>query len=166
MLGNNQVCQIKGIGKVKLKLDDGPIVILSEVRYIPEVKRNLISLGLLEKKGCSFYSFVGTLEVKKDGILMLKGTRNGILYYLCGWALKSCDQANAVKSETIEMWHMRLGHPADGSIKELLRKEVIHGTERAGHLCIDCILGKTKKLPYQKGKHTSKAPLDYVHSDL
>ena len=32
--------------------------------------------------------------------------------------------------------------------------------------CEECILAKSKKLPYPKGKHTSTAPLDYDHSDL
>lgn len=56
ILGNNQVCYIKGVGTMKLKGDDGIVVALTGVRYIPDVKRNLISLGFLERKGCSFSS--------------------------------------------------------------------------------------------------------------
>ena len=32
--------------------------------------------------------------------------------------------------------------------------------------CEDCILGKSKKLPYPKGIHSSIKPLDYAHNDL
>ena len=32
--------------------------------------------------------------------------------------------------------------------------------------CEECILGKSKKLPYPKGKHVSSSPLDYAHADL
>ena len=77
VLGNNQVCQIKGIGKIRFRLDDNSTAILSEVRYIPKVKRNLISLGLLERKGCSFHSSDGSMEIRKGGVVIIKGRRNG-----------------------------------------------------------------------------------------
>ena len=49
MMGNNVVCRIVGIGNVNLKLHDGTIRELREVRYVLELKRNLISLGMLDK---------------------------------------------------------------------------------------------------------------------
>lgn len=50
ILGNNVVCHVKGIGSVRLKMKDGSVKRIHDVRYIPEVKRNLISLGSLERK--------------------------------------------------------------------------------------------------------------------
>ncbi|GJU56975.1 hypothetical protein Tco_1234741 [Tanacetum coccineum] len=50
-LGDNRECKIKGIGKVRVQLKDGSSFVLHNVRYILELKRNLISLGTLEKKG-------------------------------------------------------------------------------------------------------------------
>lgn len=49
-LGNNRVCKIQGIGQIKLRLLDGSVDVLTKVRYIPELKRNLISLGTLDSK--------------------------------------------------------------------------------------------------------------------
>lgn len=90
------------------------------------------------------------MEVKRNGVLMLKGVRNGSLYYLCGLASTSEDQANSVKSESIEVWHLR-GHPADGSVKELLKKEVIHGTpERLGQPCENVFLAKQRSFLTRK----------------
>nr|GEX07646.1 retrovirus-related Pol polyprotein from transposon TNT 1-94 [Tanacetum cinerariifolium] len=43
-LGDNRICTIKGIGKVKLKLHNGSSYILENVRYVPGLKRSLISL--------------------------------------------------------------------------------------------------------------------------
>ncbi|GJW04115.1 retrovirus-related pol polyprotein from transposon TNT 1-94 [Tanacetum coccineum] len=51
LLGDNRECKIKGIGKVRVQLRDGSSFVLNNVRYIPELKRNLISLGTLEKDG-------------------------------------------------------------------------------------------------------------------
>ncbi|GKA12355.1 retrotransposon protein, putative, ty1-copia subclass [Tanacetum coccineum] len=50
-LGDNRECKIRGIGKVRLQLRDGSSFVLHNVMYIPELKRNLISLGTLEKEG-------------------------------------------------------------------------------------------------------------------
>jgi len=52
-MANNTQCDIKGIGKIKIQNSDGSEVILTGVRYIPEVRRNLISYGMLEKSGCT-----------------------------------------------------------------------------------------------------------------
>ena len=66
LLGNNHISKIRGVGKVKLRLQDGSIKILTEVRFIPEVKRNLISLGVREKKGFNILMSQGKILVKKS----------------------------------------------------------------------------------------------------
>ena len=40
-----------GIGSVRLKLSNGSVKILLGVRLVPELKRNLISLGILDFSG-------------------------------------------------------------------------------------------------------------------
>ena len=50
-LGDNRACAIKGTGKVRLQLKDGSSFVLENVRYIPDLKRNLISLGTLDREG-------------------------------------------------------------------------------------------------------------------
>lgn len=51
---NNKSCKIIGIGTIRLKVDDGTEKILKEVRYIPKLKRNLISFGVFDRNGYSF----------------------------------------------------------------------------------------------------------------
>ena len=53
-LGNDHICYVKAVGSVRFHMDDGSVKILSDVRYILEIKRNLILLGLLERKEFSF----------------------------------------------------------------------------------------------------------------
>ncbi|GJZ76245.1 zinc finger, CCHC-type containing protein [Tanacetum coccineum] len=49
----SRTCTIKGTGKVKIQLHNGSSFILEDVRYVPGLRRSLISLGtlLLKKKG-------------------------------------------------------------------------------------------------------------------
>ncbi|GKB95669.1 retrovirus-related pol polyprotein from transposon TNT 1-94 [Tanacetum coccineum] len=51
LLGDNRACTIIGIGKVRVQMKDGLSFMLENVRYIPELKRNLISLGTLDREG-------------------------------------------------------------------------------------------------------------------
>ena len=48
LLGNNKPCKVIGIGSMTIKTHDGIERILSSVRNVPELKRNLISLGMLD----------------------------------------------------------------------------------------------------------------------
>ena len=46
-MGNNQTCSVKGIGDITFKMYDNKLRVLTNVRYVPGLKRNLISLGTL-----------------------------------------------------------------------------------------------------------------------
>ena len=55
LMGNNNSCKIEGIGCIKIKLKDGSIKVLSNVRYIPDLKRNLLSLGVVSARGHCYW---------------------------------------------------------------------------------------------------------------
>ena len=54
LMANNTQCEVKGIGNIKIRNTDGVEVILTDVRYMPQMSRNLISYGMLEKAGCTY----------------------------------------------------------------------------------------------------------------
>ena len=49
MMGNNAVCKVIGMGNIHLKLHDGTMRLIRQVRHVPDLKRNLIYLGYLIK---------------------------------------------------------------------------------------------------------------------
>lgn len=51
LLGNNKGCKVTSIGSIRIKMFDKVEKILKEVRYVPKLKRNLISLVILDLKG-------------------------------------------------------------------------------------------------------------------
>ena len=167
-LGNNQVCNVRGVGTIRLNMLDQSIKLLTVVRYILEVKRNLVSLESLEAKGCSFLSSGGRMWVKKGEDVVMKAEKRGSLYYLYASVVKiQRDEVNLTKHTSLKLWHERLGHPAMGSIKELIKRKIISADDaQEPDPCQDCIKGKAKKHPYPTGKHVSTSPLDYIHSDL
>lgn len=51
LLGYNHECNVKGVWKVKLCLDSDYELILDNVRFISELRRDLVSLGTLDDVG-------------------------------------------------------------------------------------------------------------------
>ena len=49
--GNRHTYQIEGISTVHIKLFDGMIRKLKDVRYVPQLQKNLILIGVLEAQG-------------------------------------------------------------------------------------------------------------------
>nr|GEV90004.1 retrotransposon protein, putative, Ty1-copia subclass [Tanacetum cinerariifolium] len=47
----NRACAIMGTGKVRVQMKDGSSFVRENLRYIPELKRNLIFLGTLNQEG-------------------------------------------------------------------------------------------------------------------
>ena len=50
-MGDDHPCNVEGMGTVHIKMFDGIVRELKEVRYVPQLKRNLISVGALEELG-------------------------------------------------------------------------------------------------------------------
>ena len=50
-MGDDHPCNVEGMRTVRIKMDDWIVRELKEVRYVPQLKRNLISVGTLEALG-------------------------------------------------------------------------------------------------------------------
>ncbi|CAN1352538.1 Retrovirus-related Pol polyprotein from transposon TNT 1-94, partial [Linum perenne] len=72
-MGNASSAQIKGKGKITLKLTSGKILSLSNVAFVPSLRRNLISAGLLIKAGMKLVLEADKLVISKNGIFVGKG---------------------------------------------------------------------------------------------
>lgn len=73
LMGNNTLYKVVSISSVKFNMWDGSTKILADVRYKPELKRNLISLGMLDLKVYGYKSLGGVLKVIKGSMVILKG---------------------------------------------------------------------------------------------
>ncbi|KAL8503329.1 hypothetical protein ACS0TY_022168 [Phlomoides rotata] len=105
LLGNNQVCKVMGIRSVKIKMHDGVTRLLTNVRYVPELRRNLISLGLLDTMGYSFASHQGIMTVSREGKVVIEGNKKSQLYFL-------------VRGTITGQAHSRLGHVGEKGLQE------------------------------------------------
>ncbi|GFS30789.1 hypothetical protein Acr_00g0014080 [Actinidia rufa] len=83
-LANNTSSRVVGRGSIRFCMADGRSVTLTEVRHVPNLRKNLISIGMLDSKGCSFDASGGTLRVFKGNKKILWGKKTRGLYRLEG----------------------------------------------------------------------------------
>ncbi|GJW05230.1 retrotransposon protein, putative, ty1-copia subclass [Tanacetum coccineum] len=139
LLGDNRACAIMGIGNVRVQMKDGSSFVLENVRYIPDLKRNLISLGTLDREGYTVKLQNGRVKVIKGSLMVLSGTMKGnCVYSLDGWA--------------------------ESGLHEVERRDVL-GNKGLGKL-ENCVLRKSTRVSFGRGQHTTEGVVDYIHADL
>ncbi|KAH9792408.1 hypothetical protein KPL71_004103 [Citrus sinensis] len=84
VMGNDQPCRIMGIGTIRLKMFDGMVRELKEVRFVPALKKNLISMGALEAKGYKVTIEDGIMKFTHGAMVILQGVQRHNLHYLKG----------------------------------------------------------------------------------
>ena len=73
LMGNNASCKVVGNGIVHIKMFDGVVHTLGDVRHVLDLKRNLISLSALHAKGYKYTSESGVLKYIKGALVVMKG---------------------------------------------------------------------------------------------
>ncbi|KAH9733975.1 hypothetical protein KPL71_017220 [Citrus sinensis] len=166
MMGNDQPCRTMGIGTIRLKMFDEMVRELKEVRFVPALKKNLISVGALEAKGYKVTIEDGIMKFTHGAMVILQGVRRHNLYYLKGG---TTDEANVVEahSDTTKLWHVRLGHAGEKSLQTLMRYELLKGTKTCKlNFCEHCVVGKKTRVKFGTANHDTREILEYVHSDV
>ena len=95
---------------------------LTDVRYIPKLEKNLISLGTLESKGFTIIMKNGILKVVSKALMMMKGIRRNNPYLYQGNTSVGTIAAVSEVDKVVEMsrlWHIRLGHAGEKSSQTL-----------------------------------------------
>ena len=147
---------------------DGCIRILQEVRYILELKRNLLSISMFDKNGCSIKVDNGIMKVSKGFMVVMKGVLSNGLYTLIGkTVMGTTTPIIDLESERTKIWHLRLEHVSERGLYELGKQGLLGSDEISKlDLCENCVYGKASRVKFNAVKHTTQGILDYVHSDL
>ncbi|KAG8478421.1 hypothetical protein CXB51_028187 [Gossypium anomalum] len=146
LMGNNASCKIAGVGTIKVKMFDGVVRTLSDVWYVPELKRNLISLSTLDSKGYRYTAESGGSTVTGDAAVA---------------------SSSLSDDDITKLWHMRLGHMSENGMVELSKRGLLDGQGICKlNFCEHCVFGKQKRVRFTRGIHNTKETLEYIHSDL
>ena len=91
------------------------------------MRKNLISLSMLDKMGYKLVGEGGVLNVVKGALVVMKAKLSNDLYYLQGFLSKGYASvvstedtgSSSNSSNLLKLWHLRLGHMSYRGIEEL-----------------------------------------------
>jgi len=153
-MGDDGRHNVSEVGMTSLQRDHGAPLTLTDVIYVPVLKKNLVSLAMLEDKGYDFIFNKGKSFLRH--IDMGQTKRIGIqvknLYKLevddCATLIR---KEKLVQSQDIgELWNKQLGHLHHGALKimEQISIGLPKGKLEQVDTCKGCTLGSTPSLPF------------------
>ena len=156
-------------------------MLLHDVRYVPELKMNIMSISMFDVMGYSTKVEDGMMKVSLGASVIARGRKSNGLYILEGSTIIA---HVSVASQTIvdnvklchlkltiidkaKLWHLKLGHVSEKGLVELEKQQLLMGDKlQKLDFCDQCVLGKSHRVQFGTGKHTSSRPFEYVHADL
>ncbi|GAV74297.1 hypothetical protein CFOL_v3_17777 [Cephalotus follicularis] len=99
---NNTECNVTGIRLVQICMFDGAVKTLADVRHVPNLRKNLISLGTLDLRWCKITIEGGVMRVTKGALVKLQGMMIGKLYKLVGTVQTGGGSVRSQASATVE----------------------------------------------------------------
>ncbi|KAM2243153.1 hypothetical protein PS2_009934 [Malus domestica] len=169
---NNSRLPIAHIGKtIVTPRYNSNQVPLQDVYHVPGMKKNLLYVAQLTSSG--HYVLFGPRDVMvyRDLKISEKPTMEGRrLESVYVMSAESAYVDKTRKNETVDLWHMRLGHVSYSKLSVMVKKSMLKGLPqldvRTNNVCAGCKYGKAHQLPYEESKFKAKEPLELVHSDV
>ena len=128
---NNAPCIIVRVGTIRIRMFDRTIKTLTDVRHVPELKQNLISLSAHDLKDYRFTVECGVLKVSRSTLVVMKGYKSSTQMYILHGSRVIRDAVVSTSpltdDEITKLWHMRLGHMSENGMVELSKRELFDG---------------------------------------
>ena len=151
-MGDGSRVKIDFFGMIKLRLATESFLLLHDVAYIPSLRRNLISVSILDRQGYSFHFGGGKVDIFSNSVLIGNGVLFGNLYSLSLHHGPLCDSSyvnfvigckRARMNLSSMLWHKRLGHISRQRLERLVRDDVLSNLDFSDfETCVVCLKGK------------------------
>ncbi|KZV18195.1 hypothetical protein F511_20144 [Dorcoceras hygrometricum] len=164
-MGNDHALEIAGVGTIKIKMFDGTICTIQEVRHVKGVTKNLLSLGQLDDVGCKTRIESGIMEIVKGALVVMKAEKvTANLYALLGETHKEAELAVASSGSGEELsvlWYRKLEHMSERGLKILSERKLLPRiTKVTLPFCEHCVTSKEHRLKFGTSTAKSKSTLE------
>jgi len=133
---------------------------LKDVRYIPRMMTNLISVGALEAEGLKGTRGEGVLKISSCSLVVRKVIRHNNVYYLMGRAVTGLTSLERLDGDSTRLWHKGIGQVV------LISDQALEGALTCHLESYDnCVLDKNK-VKFGTVTHHLHGLLDCVHVDV
>nr|GEX00313.1 retrovirus-related Pol polyprotein from transposon TNT 1-94 [Tanacetum cinerariifolium] len=75
-MGNDSPCNVIGIITIRIRMHDGVVTTLTDVSHVLDLKKNLISLGVLDLKGLKYMSENDVLRFSKGTLVVMTAIKD------------------------------------------------------------------------------------------
>jgi Fe-S cluster assembly iron-binding protein IscA len=132
-------------------MTDEVLSISNVSRHVPELRKNLIYLGVLDYGGYKCTIQGGVMKVYKGILLVMKAKRIENLYQLEGRT--ESDHATTISENTNDstrLWHQRLGHMSEKGLKVLVDRKLLPSLKSLNlDFCKHCIYPKHSRQKFK-----------------
>ncbi|GJU28472.1 retrovirus-related pol polyprotein from transposon TNT 1-94 [Tanacetum coccineum] len=134
---NDHELKIIGIGSIMVKMHDGTVRTIQNVRHVEGLKKNLLSLGQLDNLGCKVEIQNKIMKITKGALVLMKGEK------------------------------VKIGHMSEQGMKILVERKLIPGLTKVSlPFCEYCVISKQHRLKFKTSNSRSVYVLELVHSDV
>eukprot|EP00253_Pinus_taeda_P025687 PITA_25687 len=145
-MGDDGRYSATGIGTISFERESGKPFVLKEVMHVPRLKKNIISVAMLEDKGYDV--------VLSEGKAFLR--------------TMACNIEGVVSRDDGELWHRRLDHLHHGALKIL--QQIYIGLPKAtlaqSDQCKGCTFGKFVKATFHEKDSRATTILERIDTDM
>ncbi|CAM8920561.1 unnamed protein product [Rhodiola kirilowii] len=166
---------ILGIGQVEIEFSSEKNIVLVNVLYVSNIRKNIVSGTVLNKQGYRQVYEADNYVLSKGGVFVGKGYRcNGMFKLSINKVICSvymnCEHDITIKTTNLNedvstLWHARLGHVHYKRLHEMSKHELIPSFDVNINKCRTCMLTKITRQPFHKIERESNL-LDLIHRDL
>ena len=168
-MGNAATAEIKGEGDVILKWTSGRELKLTNVLYVPELRKSLVSGWLLNKNGFRLVFESDKFVLTKRGLYVGQGYALNGMFKLNVVPIKKVNENASTSAYLIEssnIWHNRLGHVNFNSMRRLIKLNYIPSfTIESNSKCPTCVEAKQTTKSFKSIERNTE-PLDLIHTDV
>ncbi|GJX77801.1 gag-pol polyprotein [Tanacetum coccineum] len=138
---NDHELRIIGIGSIMVKMHDGTVRTIRDVRHVEGLKKNLLSLGQLDDLGC---------KLKREIIKEAESIAS-----------------HSPSHKVAVTWHQNLRHMSEQGMKILVERKLLPGLTKVSlPFCKHYVISKQHRLKFKTSNSRSVYVLELVHSDV
>ncbi|XP_047150791.1 uncharacterized protein LOC124822778 [Vigna umbellata] len=155
---DNSVIMAEGAGRIMIRSKNRQPAYMNNVLYVPNMKRNMLSLGQLLGKGYTMNIHQKHIEIFDDRkCLVLKAplAKNRTFKVKLSATIIQC--LSSINTEEEEwLWHYRYGHLNFRSLRQLKDKDMVIGVPEIHapkKVCEGCVIGKQTRKQFKRTSH-------------
>lgn len=173
-VGDGRKLNVMGIGDIDVQINNkqGTTITIKDVLLAPDLDRNFLSVSRATEKGMRAVFEEGAKRVlfMKDSKIIAEGVRDNRLYKM---NIRPAEHSlNVASTETLELWHRRLGHVNFKTLKQMIKNKMVNDIKVDSFpieipFCEGCVYGKQHRQTFPKsGAKRASVAGETFHVDL